>query len=322
MQAAWLDALALSAGVYPRTCPVGAQDVRNMVDAMAKAGMSTVILTYVEYQGGFFYPSGIEFYDRDMKRTAKGNHLSFDLVEALLAQADADGMHVFLGLGRGGDTDLMADIGEPGWDERNRSAVDLGSRVAGELWRRYGKHPSLYGWYLTHESSQIRAAGAYYDPMADALHALTPDKPVMIAPTGAPAVDRDAVERSHVDVFNYQDAVGAGYDGRRYTYDPEKRMAQLDSTYARYRDMHAGLSKHLWADLELWEMDGTQGYAGAYPADFARVRRQLEIESKYVEMVTGYEYGGFLEHPNSRTKLADVRARKLYQDYSAYAGVQ
>jgi hypothetical protein len=254
LQGLWLDPLGLLGSVYPRNREVEEQDVRALVDSMARLGCRVIIITYVEYQGHFFYPSCLRFHDRDMQREAAGQWLPFDVVEAVLAQADRHGMKVFLGVGRGGDTQLL--WGGLGEAARLAAALDLGRRVVAELWERYRSHPSLYGWYLTHEMDDLAAAAAYYDPMADACHAFAPDKPVLVAPSGTPIITRELLAASHVDIFAYQDAVGAGYRPGVYTYDPETRLAVLEEAFATYRDWHAGSGKHFWADLELWQMQG------------------------------------------------------------------
>lgn len=315
LQAGWLDLLGLSNGIYPRTYQAGEADLRAAIDGMSHIGMRVAVVTYVEYQGRFFYPSGIRFFDRDVGRDAEGTWFPFDAVEAVLDQADRNGMRVFLGLGRGGDTQLLWEgLRDPA---RLRAAADLSARVARELWQRYGHHGSLYGWYLTHEADDLPAASAYYDAVADACHALAPDKPVMIAPSGSPVFEDDALRKSCVDIFAYQDAVGAGYRPGEYTYNPEARLAVLDGVFARYREQHRGADKHLWADLEIWEMAGPD-YANPYPASFERVRRQIAVGARHVEMLTGYEVLGFLQAPGAACPLLDPRAASLYRDYSAW----
>jgi hypothetical protein len=135
-----------------------------------------------------------------------------------------------------------------------------------------------------------------------------------LAPRGAGVLQED--------IFAYQDAVGTGYVPYEYTYDPERRLAVLDQVYADYERRHRGTRKHLWSDLEIWEMAGPK-YENAYPPPWGRVARQLAIESKHVEMVTAYEFLGFMEAPGSRLRLEDRRAEGLYRDYEAYlAGIR
>ena len=190
LSAGWLDLLGLSQSVYPRNREATAQDLRATVDAMHHVGMDTAIITYSEYQGHFFYPSALSFADRDTHREAKGQWFDFDAVEAILSQADSNSMHVFLGLGRGGDTDLMAHgLTDP---ERLQAAIRTSQAVAAELWQRYRHHRSFYGWYATHEMNSLAASSAYYDPVADFCHGLCPDKPFMVAPDGTPLTDGDS----------------------------------------------------------------------------------------------------------------------------------
>jgi hypothetical protein len=318
IQGVWLDPLALSGSVYPRERPATEADLRAAIDAYHRLGVRLLVVTYVEYQGAFFYPSALRFHDRDLGREAGGQAFDFDVVGTVLDQAERHGMHVMLGLGRGGDTRLLWEFDKPDWADRNAAALDVGRKVARELWDRYGHRRSFYGWYLTHEMNDLARAAAYYDPLADFCHALSPDKAVMAAPAGTPVVTREALAASRVDVFAYQDAVGAGYVPYRYTYQPENRLAELAAAYGQYRALHEGSGKHLWADLELWEMDGSAGYAGAYAAGFDRVRRQIDLAAEAVEMITAYEGLGFLEDPKAGSPLKDRRARRLFAEYEAY----
>jgi hypothetical protein len=315
LQAGWIDLLGLLRGVYPRNRDATDEDLMHLVDSMHDLGMDTIIVTYVEFQGHFFYPTHLRFYDRDMQKEAGGAWLPYDAIETILSRADRHGMHVFLGLGRGGDMGLLADgIDDP---RRLHAAIDTSRKVAGELWERYHHHPSLYGWYLTHEMNDLASASAYYDPVADFCHSLSPDRPVLVAPDGTPLTSPETLAASHVDIFAYQDAVGAGYVPHEYTYDPERRIALLDGVYRDYRRCHEGTHKHLWADLEIWEMAGPD-YGHPYPPPWSRVARQLAIESRYVEMVTAYEFTGFMEAPGSSLRLDDRRAETLYREYRAF----
>lgn len=313
-QGVWLDLWGLSAGVYGRESDVTEQDLRDIVDAMHGLGVTTIIVTYVEAQGRFFYPSRLRFFDRDRQQETQGQWPEYDAVGTILEQADRCGMHVLLGLGRGGDLYLIHHTADAA---RLQRAVGISQQVASELWDLYGHHPSFYGWYLTHEVNDLAAAGAYYNPVADFCHALAPDKPVLCAPDGSPITPPEVLRRSHVDIFAYQDAVGPGYVPYEYTYQPERRLAMLEGIYADYQRRHQGTGKHLWADLELWEMAGPD-YGHAYPAPWSRVARQLAAECRYVEMVTAYEWSGFMQAPGGQRPLLDTRARELFQYYQTY----
>jgi hypothetical protein len=143
---------------------------------------------------------------------------------------------------------------------------------------------------------------------------------VLAAPAGTPVITKEALMKSYVDIFAYQDAVGAGYVPYEYTYDAAKRIAMLDKIYAQYALWHKETKKRIWSDLEVWEMDGTQGYAGAYPALFERVKKQIEIEAPYVEMLTGYAWHGYFQAPNASAEKPTPKARELFAAYRKYAG--
>ena len=62
-----------------------------------------------------------------------------DKVEAILAAADEHDVTVFVGLGA-----YM-------WFTFSDEALCWSKRVAEEVWRTYGHHPSLGGWYIAGE---------------------------------------------------------------------------------------------------------------------------------------------------------------------------
>ncbi len=318
LQGMWIEPLAVLLGAADTKPETLRQAIKDSVAAMDRLGVRVLIIAYVEYLGQFFCPSGIEFFDADVQRTSKGPDCSFDMVGAFLSEADAHGMHVFLGLGRSGDTRLLWEFDKPDWDSRNAKVMDIAKNVARELWQKYGAHRSFYGWYLTHEMSDLARASAYYDPLARYCHELAAEKPVLVAPSGTPVITPELLAASAVDIFAYQDAVGAGYVPYEYTYRPENRIAMLDDIYKRYSAWHANAGKHFWSDLEIWEMDGSQGYGGSYPASFSRVKRQIDIECRYAEVLTGYSYHGFLQSPGASSEKPVAQAQKFYLDYAEY----
>ncbi len=311
----WIEPAAISMVASDASSQTLERCTRESVQAMKSVGVTTLILAYAEYNGTFFYPSAIEFFDQDIRRIVKGADCPFDVYGTILTEADRLGMQVFLGLGRGGDTPLLWDFDKPGWHERNEKAIALGKRIASDLATEFGRHPSFGGWYLTHEMNDLSRASVYYDPLAEFCHSLSPRKPVLVAPAGTPIITKESLMKSKVDIFAYQDAVGAGYVPYKNTYDPDKRIAMLGKTYAQYARWHAETGKRIWSDLEVWEMNGKQGYSGAYPAAFERVKRQIEIEAPHVEMLTGYAWHGYLQSPNASAERPIPKARELFEAY-------
>jgi hypothetical protein len=51
-------------------------------------GVTTLILAYAASDGTFFYPSEIEFYDRDIQRNVKDTNCPFDAYGVVLDEAD------------------------------------------------------------------------------------------------------------------------------------------------------------------------------------------------------------------------------------------
>jgi hypothetical protein len=304
----WLDPGAVLPGLYFQTRPVTAQDVRNSIDAAHAVGVETLVITYSEYilnNWGSFYPS--EHYN---------SVASFDVVGTILNQASRNGQKVFVGLGRGDDLYLTWN----GFNDPNRiaAALEHGTELATELWNLYSQEPSFYGWYLSHEANDIqRASDSYYNPMTDILKGFQADKPVMVSPSGTPIVSPAILENSKVDIFAYQDAVGAGYIPSQYTYDPQQRINMLDQVYQSYQAAHAGVDKHLWTNLESWQMNGPT-YSNPYPADFSRLMQQIEIEKNYVDVITSYEWMGFFEQPETTIFWGGQKAINLYTDYRNY----
>jgi hypothetical protein len=82
--------------------------------------------------------------------------------------------------------------------------------------------------------------------------------------------------------------------------------------------MHENCSKHIWADLEIWRSNPDTGYAPFHPAPIGEVERQIAIEARHVEMITGYEFFSQMEAPESTLQLGGPAAVKLFEDYEEY----
>ena len=313
-------------GIYPGTRPPDQQDVRNALDDAKKIGIDTIIVTYSEYTlngWGAFY---------DSPTLPSNPNLNFHVVDTIMKHASANGQRVFLGLGRGNDGDVLF----TGLNDQARldAAVDHNKVLADELWNLYRDEPSLYGWYITQETSDVdQASQKFYNKVVEHLRGFEADKPVMVSPSGAPIIDN--LEASQVDIFNYQDAVGSnweqstGMDRFWQLGSSHNRVDELDQVFSDYESKHedaetAGNRKHLWANLENWEMDGLSGYANAYPATSGRVLSQLDIEQKYVDVVSSYELFGFMEAPERTLNRfgnyivfwgENHTAKQLYTDY-------
>ena len=83
------------------------------------------------YEGKAFYPS--DLYSDRMPITAQ------DPIEAVLAQADEEGMYVFMG------------VGMYAWFDYTEGSLEWHKKVAKELCERYHHLPSFYGFYISDE---------------------------------------------------------------------------------------------------------------------------------------------------------------------------
>jgi hypothetical protein len=318
LQGIWIEPAAI-APLAQKPQPDELEKItRASLRAMKELGISVVILTYPEYFGTFFYPSNITFFDRDIQKKSLGTNCPFDVYSVVLDEADQLGLNIFLGVGRQGDSNLLWEFDKPDWGERLKNALSVARQVASELHEKYSRHPSFVGWYLSHEMNDLARASAYYDPLAQHCHQLKPRSRVLISPSGTPILTNDLITASSVDIFAYQDAVGAGYIPYRYTYQPTQRIAMLKEIFETYARLHDGTGKEIWANVEIWEMDGTQGYAAPYPAPFERVRQQIDIESPHVKLLTGYAWHGFMQPPSATHEKPNPIANKLFEEYANY----
>ena len=131
------------------------QDIKKMTDdqwrelirSMNKLEMNMVVIQEVfrneeyvgkhttnvdNYVGKAFYPS--KLYPGRMELTAK------DPIEAILTEADKQGMNVLMGVG------MFA------WFDFTPESLEWHKRVAKELWDMYGHHESFYAFYVSEES--------------------------------------------------------------------------------------------------------------------------------------------------------------------------
>lgn len=340
---AFIDPGAFVDGVYASQRVPTQQDVRDEIDALNATGIKTVILTYAEYVlngWGAFYPSQID--ELTDQVTLVGNTaptvlvepVNFDFLGTVLEQAELNGQKVFIGIGRG--TDAWITFDTRAWlRPESQSAlnpvylqehVDFAKEVTDEIYSLYKDYDSFYGWYISHECQDITWANYFYNPVADYMHAISPEKPVLVSPAAVTPwlivnQMRAALSDSSADIFSYQDSVGAGYDETTftYTYNPQIRINQMDAMYQKYLTEHQNTTKnkHFWANIEAWEMAGP-AYTNAYAAAYSRYKQQLDIVSKYVDSVSSYESGGFLESPASTVKLGGQPAVDLYTNYKNY----
>lgn len=208
-------------------------DLRDSIDEMADLGIDTIIVAYPEGEWlgwGSFYPDTVGYLDYDDRALQWID----DPIGVILEQADANGMHVYMGTGRGTcDSSMTAEqcaIGGPlpclnglmPTDAMYDHALSQSMSTAQDLWAQYGDLDSFYGWFISHESqlyykdqpSDDHSCGEFFNELAADLHdEFGAEMPVMVAPSGyLPDLDATYIATSNVDVFAYQDAMGCNFD--------------------------------------------------------------------------------------------------------------
>ncbi len=290
------------------------QDWRQQTQGMHGLGMDTVVVQQVfqnqeyygrnniataGYKGKANYPS--ELYPGRSPIAAN------DALDAILSQADALHMHVFLG------------VGMYAWFDFSEASLDWHKRVAAELWRRYGHHPSFYGWYVSEETygSLIPDEG---EPAKDRYRAeiihffaefqtycrsLAPEKPVMLAPNAHGLLKSQDVwpqVLAHIDIlcpFAFA------------------RMPEGDVTGEQSAAIYARLCRqthtHLWMDLEAFTFEGK----ALIPRPIDGLVQDLRQFPDF-EKILCYQYSGIFNSPETRIKPGGPRTVALYEDYLKY----
>ena len=276
--------------------------------------------------------------------------IPFNVVEKVLEEAERLNMHVIVGLGRSGDKKMVEHITgtDEGPDrlgrdisERKDDNITMMKRKARELWHDYGKYRSFYGWYITHETNVLLdIVPQVYDPIAGYLKdTVVPAKPVMVAPGGiknlaSASVRNDlklAIQNSEVDIFSYQDRVGANWSETGLCYWPNgdvnstscNRLNTVATYYKHLNAIHEAANnnqtpnlKHLWVDMEGWRQK--QANHKYYPATDTTILSQIDDESDYVSQIGFFDIGNMLQDPDSIFRFRQKQVKPGYPTHYTY----
>jgi hypothetical protein len=229
-------------------------------------------------------------------------------MEAVLSAADKYGVKFFIGGGFYGDWTDPNIVADPDAARRRLQAIE-------EITQLYGHHQSFHGWYWPNEAFIDRYFSdefmGYVNTCSRLARQLTPKARIMIAPYGTRvAVPDDRYVRQldslDVDIIAYQDEVGvrksttdetsAFFEGLRKAHDRAQRAA-------------------IWADVEVFQFEGTVYKSELVPAPFRRVLRQLEAVSPWVDKILIYQYQGMMNKPGSTAFCGLPESAELYSDY-------
>jgi hypothetical protein len=225
-----------------------------------------------------------------------------DPVEAVLATADKNGMNVFVGLG------MYA------WFDFSKGSLEWHKKLAGEIWEKYGHHPSFYGWYISEEqdgglgmAEDRENIVTFFAEIKSHIQKYTPDKPVMLATNSH---NLRGVEDTYKELLKYLDILCPfGF----------QRMPSTDLTGEQAADKLQQLCNeagaHLWMDMEMFNF--AEGNA-LVPKSFEEITGDLKRFRNF-EKIICYQYPGLLNSPEMSIKPGGEVTVKLYSSYKNYS---
>lgn len=289
-------------------------DWRQQIRGMHGLGMDTVVIQetfrHEEYYGrnniataGY---KGLAYYPSRLF-PGRAQVAAHDALEAILSEADRLHMNVFLG------------IGMYAWFDFTAASLEWHKKVAEELWRRYGHHPSFYGWYVSEEAygSLIPDEGeaakdryrqeiiAFFREFQTFTRTLAPEKPLMFAPNAhGMMLSQDVwpLVLAHLDIvcpFAFH------------------RMPEGDITGEQsakiWQRMSDRAGTHLWMDMEAFLFEDVS----LIPRPIAGLIQDLQRFPNF-EKILCYQYPGIFNSPQTKVKPGGQATVVLYQDYLRY----
>jgi hypothetical protein len=269
------------------------------IKEIADAGLEYLVLMATALYYRAFY---------DTKIFPKWELACADPLEAVLSAADKYSVKFFIGAGFYGDWTSDTTISDPVAAKKRLQSIE-------EIANIYGHHPSFYGWYWPDEAE----INPYYTPefiqyvndLSHEARQLKPQAQIMIAPYGTRIVTPDdkyvrQLDTLDVDIVAYQDEVGVR----------KSKTTETSAFYEGLRKAHDRSRKaKIWADVEIFEFQGTVYKSALMPASFDRVQRQLEAVSPWVDRILVYQYLGMMNKPGSSAFAGCPASTKLYSDY-------
>jgi hypothetical protein len=258
---------------------------------------------------GLLYPSAF---------VPAGERPARDLLELVLSLADQSGMKVYLG-------SLQT---ETDWTDGTEFAAlrAYNQRIATEVIQRYGRHPSLRGWYFAQEiwMNWVKEYGACYDGTellanwAADMKNIDPGRKtlatVVVKKSGSGAMQgvtsdelqdltTSFLETTRIDILIPQDGAGA-----------ESGAPSLEELPAYFAAMQAAAqSTHtaLWSVIETYtaKRDWTDRFP---PAPVSRIRAQVEKVSPYVSGFVSWIFG---DDMSPQATYYPIEASELNREY-------
>lgn len=280
-----------------------AENWREKVREISNLSMEyIVIMATALYEKCYFKSSILPFADIPCS----------DPIEEVLSEADKCNIKVFLGNG------FFSDWRKANQNIKSKDVIDRSFKAMEELTVLYGHHKSFYGWYYPDETCIIfnfsKDFVKYVNSCSKRSCELDADKKTLIAPFGTNLVFAnnrfiDTLANLDVDFIAYQDEVGV-------KKTPVNRTEKLFERLKKAHDK-AGRSQ-LWADIELFDFEGLVYKSALLPAQFDRIKKQIENVSPYVDKILCYQYLGLMNSPDSTSFAGHPDSTRLYNEYLNY----
>lgn len=289
-------------------------DWREQIRGMHSLGMDTVVIQESfrnqEYYGRNNIPSagyhGLAYYPSELF-PGRAQVAAHDAIEAILSEADRLHMNVFLG------------VGMYAWFDFSKDSLDWHKKVAEELWRRYGHHPSFYGWYVSEETygslipDQGEAAKdlyrqeviTFFREFQGFCRQLAPEKPVMLAPNAhgmLKSKDVWPLVLAHLDIvcpFAFHRMPPGDITG--------------EQSAAIWQAMCDKAQAHLWMDMEAFLFEDK----ALVPRPIAGLIQDLQRFPNF-EKILCYQYSGIFNSPETKVQPGGPPTVVLYRDYLGY----
>lgn len=286
----------------PTCAQFTAADWDAKVKEVAELGMEYLVLMHVALDFKAYFKTDI-FPHADIA--------CYDPVDAVLTAGDKYGVKFFIGNDFFGQWDSPHIIHDP--DSRR-----LRLRAIGELYAKYGHHKSFYGWYWPNEAYINKHFSEdfinYVNECSAEARRFMPFGKIMIAPYGTRVAVPDdqyvkQLEAMDVDIIAYQDEIGV----------QKTKVSESAAFYEGLRKAHDKVPQvKLWADIEIFEFEGTVYRSALIPAEFSRIIKQFEAVSPYVDNILVYQYQGMMSKPNQKAYAGHENAAKLYTEYKEW----
>ena len=254
------------------------------------------------YEGKAFYPSNL--YKSRMPITA------VDPIEAVLEQADKEGMNVFMG------------VGMYAWFDYTNGSLEWHKKVAKELWDRYHHHPSFYGFYVSEEGmgsldcfekeeskKNIRQQEVlhFFKEFKQYCNEFAPEKPIMFAPNGwgvSEARDLYPILLKNVDIIC----------PFAFARMPKNDLTGIEAV-TLLQQLCDDAGAHLWLDLEAFLFHEQEQYL--VPRPISEIKKDLLLFDNF-EKVICYQYPGVFNDPEMSVRVGEESTIQLFNDYVEY----